>query len=411
MNYNIKLKNAPDKSVLLDEKGYEAISSDKHLSDIKFMKNLRLNAQGYAIYMHGKSIGNNKHIFETILIQRWLAAKFMPEAQQGLKFHVYFINGNRLDCRLGNLECATIGNKNPGVHLKKIKRNKNIVKELTAGENLNELAEIYDLSIETIRNIAIRSGIDKKFLKQKNKQFEKRNKEIIEQLMSGKTVKELSGIYKLDDERIRQIAKKAGIDYKKRHKQLRYEAELPKLIAKAKEINRQLTIPIFYELGITYPPLIKYYQQELEKLGFKKINTKKGNRFTNEEMLEDLKALAHQSGKTPGIKDIIRHCRHSYATYRKYFGTLINAQRAAGLIPNKRGGHNKGLRKYTQEQLLAYLKELATRKNRTPNSKDIKEDGKISLGTLIRYFGSTTQARIQAGLKPRYRSKQDKLKQ
>jgi len=233
--------------------------------------------------------------------------------------------------------------------------------------------------------------------------IEKRNEEIIAQLISGKTISELSGIYKLNNERIKLIGKKAGLDYKK----LRHKEEFSRVMAKAKEINRQPSAQMFYELGIISSPIIKYYRQELEKQGFKKIRVDKGIKrfaFSNEELLQDLKAVADKLGKTPSIKDIIRHCKYSHATYKRYFGSIINAQQAAGLISNKSGGHlRKGIKKYTQEQILSDLKELATRINRTPIGKDIKENGKWSYHTLRNYFGSTAQAMKQAGLKPRYR--------
>ena len=63
--------------------------------------------------------------------------------------------------------------------------------------------------------------------------------------------------------------------------------------------------------------------------------------YANDELLEHLRELSRQLGRTPGMKDLCVAKGPSHTLYYKYFGSLVEAQRLAGLKPNGRGaaGH------------------------------------------------------------------------
>jgi len=69
-----------------------------------------------------------------------------------------------------------------------------------------------------------------------------------------------------------------------------------------------------------------------------------------------------------------------------------------GVIPGRRPPTTL---KLTKPSLIAYLKDLAVRRRRkTLTCRDVKEDGQISVPTIIRVFGSFSKAVVQAGCRP-----------
>lgn len=107
MSYKIKLKNAKDKSAVLDDKGYKALKGDKKLSSLNFMDNLRAHSSGYPIYQ--RCITTKKGpVYETIYLHRWIAEKFVKKPKSNRKLFLRFKNGNVQDCRIENLEYVTM---------------------------------------------------------------------------------------------------------------------------------------------------------------------------------------------------------------------------------------------------------------------------------------------------------------
>lgn len=131
------------------------------------------------------------------------------------------------------------------------------------------------------------------------------------------------------------------------------------------------------------------------------IPNKRGGpkKYTNEFLLNYLKELAVKLGRTPYIKDIIEAGEVSCHSYVSHFGLFSNAVKAAGLVPNKTGFQQK----YTDEYLLIHLKELAQKLGRTPNNKDLNKPGVICSAVYVAYFGSINKAVIAAGLVPNKR--------
>lgn len=103
MLYKVKLKNA-DKNVLLDDRVYEYLSSDPYLHRVKFVDNLRLHSSGCAVFQKTWKKADGKYKTETIYLHKLIAEKFLSDQRTPERNLVGTLNGNKLDCRLENLE-------------------------------------------------------------------------------------------------------------------------------------------------------------------------------------------------------------------------------------------------------------------------------------------------------------------
>ena len=104
MAKKVKLKNANDHA-LLDEKVHNFLVSESTLSKVDFVNNLRKHSSGCAVFqkVHPKKKGDG-YTTETIYLHRLIAEKFLPRNKTKKNNLVGAVNGNKLDCRLENLE-------------------------------------------------------------------------------------------------------------------------------------------------------------------------------------------------------------------------------------------------------------------------------------------------------------------
>lgn len=107
MLFKVKLKNASDE-VLLDGEVYNYLSSNPYFDKINFIENLRRHSSGCAVFQKSWKQASGKYKIETIYLHRLIAEKFLdkPDKNSG-KNLVGAKNGNKLDCRLKNLEWRT----------------------------------------------------------------------------------------------------------------------------------------------------------------------------------------------------------------------------------------------------------------------------------------------------------------
>jgi hypothetical protein len=148
----------------------------------------------------------------------------------------------------------------------------------------------------------------------------------------------------------------------------------------------------------TYTNRFGSFKKALEAAGMKVIYADR-IKYTGSGkfLLAHLKELTTQLNRAVGKHDIDRAGKVPYAVYKKHFGNLLVARRAAGLVkpnPNE---------KYTDIYLLNYLKELAATLGRTPGARDLGKEGKITYQVYIQRFGSFKKAVEAAGLKVTYR--------
>lgn len=118
----------------------------------------------------------------------------------------------------------------------------------------------------------------------------------------------------------------------------------------------------------------------------------KPNRYSDAELINELKRVAALLGKIPAQGEIAKHAKYSANLYFTRFGSISKARKAAGIdAPVVR-------KQISDEQALNELKRLATGLKRTPTTGDIVKYGKYSTKFYSDRFGSISQARKAAGL-------------
>ncbi|MGG3892011.1 homing endonuclease associated repeat-containing protein [Metabacillus fastidiosus] len=114
-------------------------------------------------------------------------------------------------------------------------------------------------------------------------------------------------------------------------------------------------------------------------------------KFTDEEMINELKEFAKVNGRSPKMKDF-KNKKPSADMISKRFGAWSNALKIAGLeLALRPNDHSK-------ETLIGYLKDFYNKYNKVPTSRDMI---RLKQGTFHAYknhFGSFKGALIEAGL-------------
>ena len=115
-------------------------------------------------------------------------------------------------------------------------------------------------------------------------------------------------------------------------------------------------------------------------------------RYSDEEILEDLRACAERLGRSPTMKEFEAdpETRVHPQTVIEHFGSWNKAKRLAGLVPRRYA---------TRAELLGQLQELGKRLGRTPTAKDVDANrGRMPSKSLYWHtFGSLTNALREAG--------------
>jgi HNH endonuclease len=115
-------------------------------------------------------------------------------------------------------------------------------------------------------------------------------------------------------------------------------------------------------------------------------------RYTDDEILEELRASAARLGRSPTMREFAADPEASVhpQTVIEHFGTWNAAKRAAGLTPR---------RFISREELLGQLRGLGDEIGRTPTVRDIEaRRGRIASKSLIWHtFGSLAVALREAG--------------
>lgn len=109
MIHKIKLKNSKE-VLLLDDKGYELLTTHKYCKQVNLIENIRRHSTGNAVFQknstrkkRGGKPGEKTTNLKTIYIHRFLAEQLKSKEQTKIKKWVTTLNGNKLDCRLENI--------------------------------------------------------------------------------------------------------------------------------------------------------------------------------------------------------------------------------------------------------------------------------------------------------------------
>jgi hypothetical protein len=115
-------------------------------------------------------------------------------------------------------------------------------------------------------------------------------------------------------------------------------------------------------------------------------------RYTDEDILEELRAAAARLGRSPTMREFARdpEARVHPQTVIEHFGTWNAAKRAAGLYPR---------RFLTREELLEQLRGLGEELGRVPTARDLGERRRSlpSASLYAHTFGSLANALREAG--------------
>ncbi|MEM1357865.1 MAG: Pathogenesis-related transcriptional factor and ERF protein [Bacteroidota bacterium] len=105
MSRQLTLKNS-DRMVLIDEQVYAELGHDPHLKEIKFLDNLRLHSSGCVVFQktYKRTDGIKGYRTETLYLHKLIAERYLADDRVGENNLVGSRNGNKLDCRLANLE-------------------------------------------------------------------------------------------------------------------------------------------------------------------------------------------------------------------------------------------------------------------------------------------------------------------
>jgi hypothetical protein len=101
--YKVKLKNS-DEYVLLDYEVFDFLSTDPYLKKVGFLDNLRQHSSGCAVFQKTWKKAEGGYKTETIYLHKLIAERFLPKERSKKRNLVGAKNGNKLDCRLENLE-------------------------------------------------------------------------------------------------------------------------------------------------------------------------------------------------------------------------------------------------------------------------------------------------------------------
>src|SRR2546425_11768319 len=115
-------------------------------------------------------------------------------------------------------------------------------------------------------------------------------------------------------------------------------------------------------------------------------------RYSNEQILEELKASAERLGRSPTMREFAADPKTTVhpQTVIEHFGSWNAAKREAGLVPRRFA---------TREELLQLLKGLGEELGRPPTARDLDErKGSLPSKSLYWHtFGSLTTALREAG--------------
>lgn len=119
--------------------------------------------------------------------------------------------------------------------------------------------------------------------------------------------------------------------------------------------------------------------------------------FTNEELLKDLRQFADELGRAPTSKQMNERGPHNSKTYKDRFDTWNNALREAGFEPHREGPTAR-TEEERKQQLLDDLVDLARELGRVPTQKEIREQTPHSHNTYYDHWGSVKNALQAAGI-------------
>ncbi len=169
--------------------------------------------------------------------------------------------------------------------------------------------------------------------------------QLLKEYEAGLSTGDLARKYHVSRQRIHQLLKRTGEPFKNAtDKQKREERHYAAFI---EIVKQQGFIPSLKEMKKHGDCVCLHYyefRKKAQKEGYvyrKAVRLVPLNTEKREALLNHIKLLAQKLGYTPSKSEIEVSSEFSTGNYIRYFGTISNAQKLAGLKPNKRG-HQSG---------------------------------------------------------------------
>lgn len=152
-----------------------------------------------------------------------------------------------------------------------------------------------------------------------------------------------------------------------------------------------------YPSSQTYKCRFKSWNHAKQEIGLE-TRDHSSKKYSPQELLKQLQRLAEDLGREPRIADLEADDElASFQTYVNKFGSWTEAKEAAGI--STQGPHPP---KYTDEELLEYLRDMAETLGRPPTTQDLRQADDAPTAWVYRTrFGSIPAAKRKAGLNPR----------
>lgn len=114
----------------------------------------------------------------------------------------------------------------------------------------------------------------------------------------------------------------------------------------------------------------------------------------DQKLITELQSLADELGRPPRQSDMRDKGQYSPTTYRRRFGSWLDARATAGLS----GQETKPAIRLSRLDLLTALHLLTSHLGRPPSQNDMDEQGLYSSDVYYSHFGSWSNALEEAGL-------------
>jgi hypothetical protein len=231
------------------------------------------------------------------------------------------------------------------------------IKLYNEGKKDEEIAEIFGLHVETVKDL------------RKNLDLEKRN-------CPTKTKKDFN----------------AGNKTEKRNMNLEIENHLPLPI----KVPRRFDVKKFLSLyckGETDKYIASFFRMDLVTIGkirrgfdLESINSRgKQIKWTKEKIIEDLKKLHKKLGREPLSKDDTPLVTATYT----YFGSFVKAKKIAGIEITKKG---KFL--YSKKKIVGKMREISERKGSVIEYQDDMELSKAAVNAFGSWWAAKKAAKL-----------------
>lgn len=104
MLYKIKLKNTDKETALVDQQVYDFLTKDSKMKKLDIINRFRKHSSGCAVFQKAYPQKDGTLKIETIYLHKLVAEKFKKKDRTKKKNLVGAKNGNKLDCRVENVE-------------------------------------------------------------------------------------------------------------------------------------------------------------------------------------------------------------------------------------------------------------------------------------------------------------------